>query len=167
MNNHAFIDSNNVYQAIKHLGWKLDHARFRTYLYDKYNVQKAYIFIGYISGNESLYKSIVDAGYIPVFKPTLTITRGNSESVKGNTDAELVLHCARGMYKDEFDKAVIITSDGDFYCLIKELVTHDKLHRLIIPNRKRYSQLLKEFSTDMDFLDALRLKIGHKNAGIG
>ena len=53
--NYAFIDSQNLNLAIRAQGWKLDFARFRVYLRDKYKVEKAFLFIGYVSGNERLY----------------------------------------------------------------------------------------------------------------
>ena len=49
---YAFIDGNNLYLAIKNYGWKLDFARFYIYLKDKYKVEKPFIFIGYLPGNE-------------------------------------------------------------------------------------------------------------------
>ncbi|MCD6283736.1 hypothetical protein J7J12_00570 [bacterium] len=68
---YTFIGSNNLYLAIKSCGWKLDFARFYIYLRDKYRVEKSFIFIGYLPGNESLYTYLQKAGYIVVFKPTL------------------------------------------------------------------------------------------------
>ena len=44
INNYAFIDSQNLNLAIRELGWKLDFARFRVYLSEKYHVTKAYLF---------------------------------------------------------------------------------------------------------------------------
>ena len=87
-NNYAFIDSQNLYLGIKELGWKLSYKKFRVYLKEKYAVTKAYLCIGYLHGNESLYRSLQSAGYVLVFKPTLEHVDGQ---VKGNVDAELVL----------------------------------------------------------------------------
>jgi uncharacterized LabA/DUF88 family protein len=42
-----------------------------------------------------------------------------------------------------YDKAVIVSGDGDFACLIRHLEMQNKLERLIIPNKYRYSSLLK------------------------
>ena len=56
-NNYAFIDSQNVNLAIREQGWILDWKKFRRYLSDRFSVKKAFIFIGYIAGNESLYKT--------------------------------------------------------------------------------------------------------------
>ena len=137
-NNYAFIDSQNLNLAIRGLGWKIDWKRFRVYLKDKYGVSKAYLFIGYIEGNNQLYASLQDAGFICIFKPTLKYKDGTT---KGNCDAELVLQAM--IEYSEYAKAVIVTGDGDFYCLVKYLLENDKLESLVIPNRARYSALLK------------------------
>ena len=90
--NFAFIDSNNVNKAIEGLGWKLDWIRFRVYLKEKYNVSKAYLFIGYIPDNSDLYSSLQEAGFNLIFKPTYRKPDGK---IKGNVDAELVLQAMR------------------------------------------------------------------------
>ena len=53
-NNYAFIDGQNLYLGINLLGWKLDYKRFFVYLKEKYNVKKAYLFLGYIKEREDL-----------------------------------------------------------------------------------------------------------------
>ncbi len=65
-NNYAFIDSQNLNLAIQGNGWRLDFGRFRKYLSDKYNVTKAFVFIGYIPTNQPLYTSLQKQGYIPL-----------------------------------------------------------------------------------------------------
>jgi hypothetical protein len=47
-NNFAFIDSQNLNLSIRDQGWCLDFTRFLRYLKDKFDVEKAYIFIGFI-----------------------------------------------------------------------------------------------------------------------
>ncbi len=57
--NYAFIDGQNLDLAVRSLlGWKLDWRRFRVYLQEKYNVEKAYYFIGYIEDNSVLCASL-------------------------------------------------------------------------------------------------------------
>lgn len=63
-NNYIFIDSQNVNLAIRDQGWELDFGKFRRYLSDKYHVQKAFLFIGYVAGNEALYTYLQSVGYI-------------------------------------------------------------------------------------------------------
>src|SRR3989339_210664 len=110
LNNYAFIDSQNVNLAIRRSGWQLDFGKFRVYLKHRYKVQKAYLFIGYCSWNEKLYAKLRQMGYVLIFKPTLQEHNG---PIKGNCDAELALHCVTEC--KNFDKAVIISGDGDFY----------------------------------------------------
>lgn len=52
---YAFIDSQNLHLGVKSQGWTLDWRKFRQYLRNKYGVVKAYLFIGQVAGNESLY----------------------------------------------------------------------------------------------------------------
>ena len=135
---YAFIDSQNLNLGIQDLGWKLDFGRFKTYLKDKYHVKVAYLFIGYVPGNELLYKYLQEMGYVCVFKPTLELPNGTT---KGNVDAELVLHSMLELLN--FDKAILVTGDGDFFCLAQYLKKRRKLGKIIVPDKNKYSGLLK------------------------
>lgn len=137
-NNFAFIDSQNLNLAIREQGWILNFARFRVYLTEKYSVSKAFLFIGFVEGNNDLYKSLQEAGFICIFKPTLKYKDGTT---KGNCDAELVLQAM--IEYPNYDRAVIVTGDGDFHCLVKYLLEQEKLKSIIIPNREKFSALLK------------------------
>ncbi len=156
-NNYAFIDSQNLNLSIREQGWNLSFKRFRKYLEDKYDVTKAFIFIGYMATNESLYTSLQEYEYILIFKPTLNLPDGKP---KGNIDAELVMHAM--IEYPNYDKAVIVTGDGDFHCLIEHLKKQDKLRRIIIPNRKKFSSLLRKFALEMTFMNDLREKLEYK-----
>ena len=160
--NHAFIDSQNLNLGVRSLGWRLDWRKFRQYLRNKYNITKAFAFIGYKVGNEELYTSMQRMGYVVVLKPTLELKDG---TVKGNVDAELVLHTMIE-YKN-YQKAIIVSGDGDFRCLVEYLESKNKLLRILTPN-KYYSQLLKPYSRFIFRVDLLRenLKL-KKSTGIG
>lgn len=151
---YAFIDSQNLNLGIKSLGWTLDYRKFRLYLKNKYNVQKAYLFIGQVEGNESLYEMLEDSGYEVVFKPTTEYEVDGEKTVKGNVDAELVLYAAAKVYK-QYGKAIIVSSDGDFLCLAQYLSERQKLLNIMVPNAK-YSQLLSEFQSSIVRLDKLK-----------
>ena len=140
MNNYAFIDSQNLNLAVQDLGWKLNFKKFRVFLRDKYKVNKAFLFMGYVTGNEMMYTSLQNAGYILIFKPTLD----KNGIIKGNCDAELVLRCM--IEFDNFDKAIIVSGDGDFHCLVEHLEEHKKLLKIGIPNKKQYSSLLRKYA---------------------
>ena len=156
--NYAFIDSQNLNLSIRSIGWHLDFQKFRIYLKEKYNVTKAFLFIGYIEGNTDLYKSLQEADFICIFKPTLLYKNGKT---KGNCDAELVLQTM--IEQPNYNKAVIVTGDGDFHCLIKYLIQENKLAKLLIPNQKKYSALLKRFPSEfLGFINDLKHKLSYK-----
>jgi uncharacterized LabA/DUF88 family protein len=156
---YAFIDSQNLnlgtsknlYNRNRRLiykGWKLDFKRFYQYLRDKFRVSRAFLFIGYIKQNEDLYEFLRSSGYILVFKPTVKDDFGKP---KGNVDADLVLHASAIEFAN-YDKAIVVSGDGDFYCLYDFLASKKKLYKIIIPNRKSESSLLLKFQ---DFKVAL------------
>ena len=142
-NSYAFIDSQNLNLGVKSQGWDLNFAKFRRFLKDKYHVEKAYLFIGFVPGNQMLYAELQKAGYICIFKPTLEIKEDNKIKVKGNVDAELVLHTM--IEYPNYEKAIIVSGDGDFHCLIEYLVRQGKLRKIIVPNT-HFSSLLRKFS---------------------
>jgi len=126
-------------------------------LKDKYGVHKAFLFIGYVATNESLYISLQNYGYILVFKPTLILPSGKP---KGNVDAELVMHAM--IEYPNYEKAVIVTGDGDYYCLVDYLRKTGKLLRLIIPNQYKYSSLMRKFAPQIVFMNGLKKKLEYR-----
>lgn len=153
----AFVDSQNLNLGVRSQGWILDFKRFRVFLQHKYDVKTAYLFIGYVPGNESLYTHLQEDGYIVVFKPTLEVRRDDGTIyIKGNVDAELVLHTM--IEYPNYDAAIIVSGDGDFRCLIKYLDEKEKLLRIIVPNRK-YSSLLSDFARYIVNIALLRQKL--------
>src|SRR5580704_19558933 len=110
--NYAFIDGNNLNLGIRSQGWPIDYRKLRVYLSEKYHVHKAYLFLGFLAENQNMYKRLQEYGYVLIFKPTL---KGPDGKIKGNCDAELVLQAMIDFA--DYNRAVIITSDGDFGCL--------------------------------------------------
>jgi len=166
---YAFIDSQNLNLGTKkdlftksgrkiYSGWTLDFKKFFIYLKDKFRITKAFLFIGYIKENEGLYRDLKRYGYNLIYKPT---TKDGGGKPKGNTDAELVLHAAAIEFRN-YDKAVIVSGDGDFRCLHEFLESKHKLQNILIPNPHSESSLLKQFQKYKVFLQYDRDKIEYK-----
>jgi len=155
-NNYAFIDSQNLNLSIRKQGWALHFRKLRQYLRDKYGITKAFLFIGYVYENQALYTALQKDDYILVFKPTLKLPSGK---VKGNVDAEMVLHAM--VEYENYDKALIVTGDGDLYCLVDYLVKNDKLLKLLIPNRNSFSSLFRKMMPYSTFVNDLRSKLAY------
>jgi uncharacterized LabA/DUF88 family protein len=157
-NNYAFIDSQNLNLGIQKLGWKLDYRRLRVYLAEKYGVKKAYIFIGFVALNQSLYDHLQEAGFILKFKPTIPDADGK---IKGNIDADLVLRAVLEL--NDYAKAVIVSSDGDFYSLVQYLYENNKLKVVLSPDKEHCSNLLRKTAKEkIWFMDNLRDKLEYK-----
>ncbi len=150
-NNYAYIDGANLHRGITDFGWKLDYKRFRIWLTEKYGVSNAYIFIGLIPRYKDLYKYLQNCGFILVFKEVVYDGDGKP---KGNCDADLVLQAARDSYEDNFNKAVIVSSDGDYAGLVKFLREQEKLKIILSPHDKNLcSILLKRIGAPIAYLN--------------
>ena len=160
-NNFAFIDSQNVYKGTqKDLGWKIDWVRFRIYLKHKYHVAKAYLFIGFMPEHNDIYDELQQAGFILKFKPVLP---NGKDGVKGNIDADMVLQAM--IDYAEYDRAVLVSSDGDFYSLARYLYSNKKLLAVLSPCRQKCSSLLRKSAKDkMAYMDTLREKLAKRKS---
>ncbi len=156
--NYAFIDGNNLHLSVIYIGWKLDYRKFRQYLADKYDVVQAYYFIGKVPGMEQLYSNLQKYGFDLIFKPPIKDKYGN---YKGNVDAELVLQVMIDL--NNYERAVIVTSDGDFYCLVRYLQNIRKFERLLAASKGGCSKYLRQAAgSKVDYMDNLRVKLEYK-----
>lgn len=160
---YAFIDSQNLNVSIQNMGWKMNWRKFREFLAEKYGVKKAYMFIGYVPEFEGMYKSLNEAGFGIVLKPTYDMTRPRAgdngepkkepeekKPVKGNVDADMVLWAMKEI--DNYDKAVIVSGDGDFFGLVEYLHEQGKLAKLLTPTG-HYSSLFHQFDQYIERID--------------
>ena len=148
-NNFAYIDGANLHKGIADLGWKLDYKRFRVWLKDKYGVETAYLFIGLVPENKDLYTRLQEMGYVLVYKE---ITYDGAGKVKGNCDADLVLKAAVDFYENKFDKAVLVSNDGDYAGLVKFLKEKGVFRSIISPSNK-CSFLLRKLNAPLVYLN--------------
>lgn len=162
--NFAFIDAQNLNLGVQRVGWKMDWKKFRNYLKEKYNVEKAYMFIGYVPDNENLYKQMQESGYTVVLKPTVDMLMSEEELkdekhvTKGNADAELVLYAMKEIAN--YHKAIIVSGDGDFYCLVEYLKAENKLASLLAPN-SHYSSLYKPYESFIHVIDGDKRELAY------
>jgi uncharacterized LabA/DUF88 family protein len=159
---YAFIDSQNLNLGARSQGWHIDYRRLRLYLKNRYNVQRAFMFIGFVSSNTELYTSLVNAGFELVYKPTVSYQDQGQTTQKGNVDTELVLWAAARTI-NEYQQAIIVSADGDFRCLYEYLEEKGKLKLIIAPSR-RFSHLLSPFKSKITRIDHLRKVLEYKTS---
>jgi len=143
--NYAFIDGQNFYKSVQALEQEvealevvLDLHQFRVYLAEKHAVKLAYYFIGRLPKHQSLYERLGRQGYEVRFKEVATHEGG----IKGNVDVNLTLQAM--VDYPVYEKAVIVTSDGDYACLVEYLHEKGKLECLIACSRGGCSYLLRK-----------------------
>lgn len=165
--NFAFIDSQNLNLGVQKAGWKMDWKKFREYLRVHHDVRTAYLFIGYLQEHEAMYEQLHEAGYLIVLKPTVEMVIAKTDdpktdkpTVKGNIDAELVLYAMKEL--PNYKKAVIVSGDGDFYCLAEYLANKKRLLHIMTPNWM-YSSLLKPYEKYIVRIDKMRSELEHKS----
>jgi len=153
-NNFAFIDGANLHFTYENLGWELDYAKLRNYLRKKFNVTIAHYFLGKTKENSDLYKTLESYGYnLKLKNPSQYTTEEEDcphchkviapELIRNKSDCDSFMTLEVISNLSIYDRAVIITSDGDFDELIKELVLKDKLKLVFAPCREGCSGLLK------------------------
>lgn len=149
----AYIDAANVHCSMKDLGWKIDYFRLRSWLKNKYHIQKAYLFIGFISKYKELYTMLQEAGFTLVFKET-TLDSGGKP--KGNCDSDLVLSVVRDFYEKNMHRAVIISGDGDYASTVSFLLSKKALRVVLAPTSEKCSILLKRTGAPITYLREMR-----------
>jgi uncharacterized LabA/DUF88 family protein len=152
--NNAYIDGANLHNSIKSQRWEVDYTRLHVWLKEKYSVKHAYIFLGLIPKYKDLYTSLQESGFKLIFKE---VVYDDSGKAKGNCDAELVLKVAQDTYEKAFQKAVIISSDGDYAGLVKFLKARNQAEVILSPAiEEKCSVLLKRTDVPIVYLNEKR-----------
>ncbi len=163
-NNIAFIDGQNLHMSISTADkpWRIDLSRFRVYLREKYKVEKAYYFLGFVQEeHQDIYDKIQESGFILHFREHNTAMFGKK---KGNVDTDIVFTIMKKLYRNEsFNGVVLVSGDGDYKMLVDFLIEENKFEKILFPNQARASSLYKnidlKYRADLN-PEAIRRKIG-------
>ena len=139
--------------------WKIDLARFRVYLEQKYNVTEAYYFLGFVQNeHDDLYDEIQRAGFVLKFREHNPAMIGKK---KGNVDSDIIFYIMKKMYKREpFEKVVMISGDGDYKLVVDFLIEEKRFEKILFPCKKFASSLYKSLGSQyFDYLENVRGKI--------
>lgn len=157
----AYIDAQNVYLALLSLGYEIDWEKFFHYLCKKFGTLEVKYFTGYIPQNQKAYDKLTEIWYTLNFKTTTEI----EGKIKWNVDSMMVLEAVKDCYDWNCNEAIIVTNDGDFDVLIWFLEERGCLARVVCPNLKKASVLLKKITPQKKLLDlALLVNIITKNS---
>ena len=167
MGNYAFIDGTNLHLTFVYLQQSLNYQKLRNYLAKRHNVTEVYYFIGFIKGRSGDYQELESYGYTmkfrtPVFHRVdpIICQYCSREAVSGgrkrkcDCDADIAFQLIDDI--DNYDKAILISSDGDFDNVVKKLITLDKLKLILAPCRDGCFDLLVSVAGErMQYLNEL------------
>lgn len=170
-NNYAYIDGANLHYTYENIDWDVDYQRLLVYLRKKLNVNVAYYFIGKTDNNKDLYTKLDSYGYtVKLKEPSPYITADDvcpycnniiqpaMQRYKADVDSYLTMQLMLDW--DFFDKAILISSDGDYDEVIKRLIPRDKLKLVFAPCKSGCSWLLKSCARGrIAFIDEYRSEL--------
>lgn len=127
--------------------WSVDLAKLRVYLEQKYYVERAYYYLGFVQDGEEyeeLYEEIQSAGFVLVFREHNSAMLGKK---KGNVDSDIIFSIMKRLYRQEdFEKIVLVSGDGDYKMLVDFLIEENRLQKILFPDGKRASSLYKKIT---------------------
>jgi uncharacterized LabA/DUF88 family protein len=156
--NLAFIDGQNLHLGTTHDNWRVDHNKFRIYLKEKYHIDEAYYFLGYVSEDQQdLYNNLQKAGFIILFKEHSSHLVAQK---KGNVDTDIVFEIMKNLVDNKtFNKILLVSGDGDYKKLVDYLIKKSMFKKIIFPNRKFASSLYKKLGSEyFDYLGNVSIK---------
>ncbi|MEA2113030.1 MAG: NYN domain-containing protein [Patescibacteria group bacterium] len=153
----VYIDGANLYRGSKSLDWDFDYKNFYIWLTENFKTEKIYLFIGFVEDQKDLYKFLEKIGYKLIFKRTLK----SKGQIKGNCDAELVLKSTEDIIRKDMNKMVLVSSDGDFACLL-EFAKKESKEVFVVSPSKKLSYLIRRLYCETTYLNSLRKKLDKK-----
>lgn len=156
----VYIDSQNIHKWIEELWWKIDWEWFYLYLKRKFEVEEVKMFLWYVKKYERFYKKLSNIWYKLIFKETLILPNGN---IKWNVDIDIAIQVMLDIFEWGLWKVYLVTWDWDYNTLVDLLKQRKLLWRVLIPNRKKASKLLKKSAwADIQVLEDIKFFIEQK-----
>ena len=156
---YVFIDASNIIYGARAEGWFIDQEKLFRYLKKKFNISKAFFYYGKDSKNEKQEKFL---NKLKTFGYTLRVKeiKRFGKRTKANCDVDLTMDML--LMENEYDRAIVLTGDGDFAPLFLYLISKRK-KIIIISSPKITARDLKKIvgNEHIDF-GSLRYFIEYK-----
>lgn len=151
---YVFIDASNIIYGARAHGWKMDFEKLLHYLKTRFQASRFLYYAG-LDGSDKkqlqFYEKLQQFGYELRLIPVKTFKDGRK---KADVDARLTFEAMK--YVDEYQKAIFLTGDGDYYWLFEDLLKRGKDIKLIAYRTSAARELKQLFGGR--FTDISRLK---------
>ena len=136
---------------------------FFVWLSDTHNTSNICIFTGYLRKYEQEYKANKEIGYSYVFKDA--VYNKEKAKIKANCDVDIAIDGTMDGIENNLEKAILITSDGDFLSLIRFWQSRNIQVKLLSPaDAEKCSYLLKKINIPTTFLNQVMKKFTNEKA---
>lgn len=160
---YAFIDATNIIYSASKSGWKMDFAKLSKYLKERFAVNRILYYAGVDTSNLKqlkFYEKLQQFNYELRLIPVKTFSDGRK---KADVDSRMTFEIM--YYFSEYDKAVVMTGDGDYYWVLEHLIQSEKQVWLLSFPKTTARELKKLFaggSTDLTTIKTL-VELKEKN----
>lgn len=91
-----------------------------------------------------MYDKIQEAGFVLKFREHNSAMLAKK---KGNVDSDIIFAIMKRLYnKEEFDKVILVSGDGDYRMLVDFLIEESKFKKILFTNREFASSLYKKIT---------------------
>jgi len=160
----AFIDATNIIYGAGGAGWKVDFKKLISYLKGRYQALKVLYYGGVDFNNQkqlNFYKKLKSFGYKLRLVPVKTFKDGRK---KADVDSRMTFEIM--LLLNQYNNAIFMTGDGDFYWVFEYLIKTKNNVRLFAhrsSTAKELKQLFKVNFTDLKFIKRI-IERKQKNA---
>lgn len=165
----VYIDGSNTFHAQKKLGWLIDWAKTKKYLFEKHDIVEFKYYVGLKDGDEamkSFLRFLNRAGINVVTKPLKKILIDKEDTLfayskdgyvyKANFDVEMTTDML--LETGSVNKIIIFSGDSDFAHLVKRLKSLGK-DITVVSSRKTIAWELKLEKVEVIFLEDIEDQI--------
>lgn len=128
-----FLDGANCYHTQEKMGWRIDTKKLLNYCNLYGEIVEAVYYTGVSENkNQKRYLDKLNCdGYSLNTKPIKTIYDRNTGTYfhKGNMDVEITVDMLSMI--DRYDVAILVSGDGDFNCVLQQLISKGKEVKII------------------------------------
>lgn len=157
---YVFIDASNIIYGCKSQGWKMDFKKLIKYLKERYEAKKVFYLAGLDPENKKqlgFYEKLQEFGYKLRMVPLKTFGDG---SKKGDVDSRMTFEIMQ--HYDKYDRAVVLTGDGDYFWVLNHLKENDKKIKILSFPERTAKELKQLVGANFANLGNLRHKLEFK-----
>lgn len=157
---YAFIDASNIIYGAANHGWKMDFVKLYSYLSTRFKVDKIYYYAGLDKDNLKqihFYEKLQEFGYTLHLVPVKVFKDGKK---KADIDSRMTFEMMK--YFSQYDNAVVLSGDGDYYWVLEYLLLNKKSVKLIAHTKSTARELKKLFGEKFTDLSRIKNKIEFK-----